>query len=130
MTVKNEKELGEALKQNQNYIEVEGDLCKKVIKIKATGPVAWAVCIAGLSIAVVAVIATIGSGGGGAPVTVPASTAGLLPAVAVFGGGSAGLSVASSSVLIAVAGGGVGALNKLRKYKIEKKDKKVILRRK
>lgn len=32
-----EKELGKALKEGQDTIEIEFDLCKKVIKIKAIG---------------------------------------------------------------------------------------------
>ena len=36
MKVSNEKELGIALEQNQDSIEIEGDLSKKVIKIKVT----------------------------------------------------------------------------------------------
>jgi len=41
MTVTNEKELGEAIKNGQDYIEVEGDLVKKVFKCKANGKVVW-----------------------------------------------------------------------------------------
>ena len=36
MKIKTEKELGEALKNDQDRIEIEGDLSRKVIKIKAT----------------------------------------------------------------------------------------------
>lgn len=41
-TVKTSKELGEAIKSNEDYIYVEGDLKNKVIRIKATGKIAWA----------------------------------------------------------------------------------------
>ncbi|WP_332405986.1 hypothetical protein, partial [Vibrio metschnikovii] len=43
MTISNEADLGEALKREQDTIEIEGDLKNKVLKIKATGKVAWAV---------------------------------------------------------------------------------------
>jgi len=43
MLVTNEKELGEAIKNGQDYIEVEGDLVNKVFKIKASGKVVWGI---------------------------------------------------------------------------------------
>lgn len=116
MAIKTEEELGEALKNNQDEIEIEGDLTKKVLRIKATGAVAWAIAIGAIGIAVAIVI---GSGGTGAPVS------GIVGVGAVS---ILGVSTASSAVLIAVAAGGVGALNSLRKYKIvSKSDNKVVL---
>ena len=106
MTIRTEKELGEALKKEQDTIEIEGDLQKKVLKIKATGKVAWAIAIGAIGIAVVV---TLGTGGAGAP----ASGIVGLGAVSVLG-----LPAALSAVSIAVAAGGVGALNSLRKYKV------------
>lgn len=38
--VRTEKELAESLKQNDDTIIVEGDICEKVIRIKATGRIA------------------------------------------------------------------------------------------
>lgn len=118
MIISTEKELGEALKNYQDSIEIEGDLSKKVIKIKAIGKVAWAVAIGAIGIAV---IITVGSGDTAAP------AAGIvgIGAVSVLG-----VSVATSAVAIAVAAGSVGALNSLRKYKIvSKRGNKVVLRR-
>lgn len=40
MKVNNEKELGKALHDEEDSIEIEGDLSNKVIRIKATGKVA------------------------------------------------------------------------------------------
>ena len=118
MAISTEKELGEALKNNQVSIEIEGDLSKKVLKIKATGTVAWAVAIGAIGIAVVI---TVGSGGTAAPA---AGVVGI-GAVSVLG-----ISAATSAVAIAVAAGGVGALNSLRQYKIVSKgDNKVVLSR-
>lgn len=116
MTIKTEEELGEALKNNQDEIEIEGDLTKKIIRIKATGSVAWAIAIGAIG---VAVVFTLGSGGTAAPVS------------AIVGVGAVsilGVATASSAVLIAVAAGSVGALNSLRKYKIvSKSDNKIIM---
>lgn len=106
MAIFSEKELGEALKNEQDTIEIEGDLKKKVLRIKATGKVAWAVAIGAIG---VAVFIALGSGGTAAP----ASGFIGIGAVSVLG-----LSAATSSVAIAIAAGGVGALNTLRKYKI------------
>ena len=106
MSITTEKELGEALKNDQDTIEIEGDLTTKVLKIKATGKVAWAVAIGAIGIAVAI---TLGSGGTAAP------AAGIvgIGAVSVLGA-----SVATSAVAIAIAAGGIGALNPLRKYKV------------
>lgn len=106
MKVNDEKTLGIALKNHQETIEIEGDLQKKVLRIKATGKVSWAVALGAIGIAVVVVI---GSGGAAAPVS----------GIIGFGAVSVlGVSTATSAVLIAIAAGGVGALNSLRKYKI------------
>jgi hypothetical protein len=106
MAIHTEKDLGEALKIEQDTIEIEGDLKKKVLRIKATGKVAWVVAIGAIG---VAVVIAVGSGGAGTP----ASAVIGIGAVSVLG-----LSAATSAVAIALAAGGVGALNTLRKYKI------------
>lgn len=111
MKIRTEKELGEALKNDQDRIEIEGDLSKKVIKIKATGKVAWAIAAGAIAVAVIAVLATPATGGASNAahfIAVPAAAATL------------GASVASSAFAIAVAAGGIGALNKLRSYSLEK----------
>lgn len=124
--VRTEAELGEALKNNEECIEIEGDLARKTFKIRATGKVAWAVCIGAIGIATYSVVATVGTGGASAPVT--ATTAGLTAATTttVLGG-----AVTYSAIAIAVAAGGVGALNKLRKYKqVSYENNRLILQRK
>ena len=122
----NEKDLGKALKEDQDYIEIEGDLKEKVVKIKAKGNVAWAAAAIGLTLAITALIATIGTGGGGAPAGVPAGLIGMSAASAALGPALAG-----SAVLIGAGGGGIGALNKLRKYKIKEisKDKAILYKK-
>jgi len=117
--VASESDLGDALKSNADTIVIEGDLVKKVIRIRATGKIAWVIAIAAIAIAVGIAIA---SGGAGAPA-----------AVAVGGGaiGILGLPTALAAVAIAVAAGGVGALNRLRTYKqIERTGDRLVLKRK
>ena len=123
--VTNEKDLGKALSNKQDEIIIEGDIVKKVFKIKAKGKVAWAIAFAAIVVAVAAVIATIGSGGAASPASVPAKLIGGTAAASVLG-----LSTAKSAVLIAVAAGSASSLNTLRKYKlIEKSNSKAILRK-
>ncbi|WP_299022860.1 hypothetical protein [uncultured Photobacterium sp.] len=118
MTVYTEKDLGKALKDELDTIEIEGDLTKKVLRIKATGKVAWAIAIGAIGIAVTILIS---SGGTGAPVS------GLVGFGAVSVLGSA---TSVSAVSIAVAAGGVSALNSLRRYRVvEQSGKKVVLKR-
>ena len=108
------EELGKAIKNKEDTIEIEGDLKNQVIRIKATGKVAWGVCVVSLGVAVIAYL------------SIPAATAGATPvggAVSALSGGSA----AVPAVMIGVAAGGIGALNTLRdKYKIVEKNKKCI----
>jgi hypothetical protein len=118
MTVRTEEELADAIKNDEETIEIEGDLKNKTLKIKATGKVAWIVAIGAISVAVAATLAT-----GGA--AAPASGIIGVGAVSVLG-----LPAATTAVMIAIAAGGVGVLNKLRSYKIiENTDEKLVLRR-
>lgn len=49
---KTAKELSEAIKEETDVIEVEGDLSNKIVRIKVTGKVAWAVCAVSLAAAI------------------------------------------------------------------------------
>lgn len=131
--VKTSKELGQAIKEEKETIEIEGDLAAKVVRIKATGKVAWGVAAAALGIGVFAIVhaphATV--------VTAPAG--GVGGAISFTGGavstGTAGAILgpaAITALTVAVAAGGIGALTTLRnKYKIDSKEKnKLILKRK
>ena len=125
-----EKELSAAIKSKKDEILIEGDLKEHVIRIKATGKVAWTVCAGSLAAAIAFYIAT------------PAATVAATPAGggAALLGGTAMTAVAATAlgsaavpaVLIGVAAGGVGALTTLRnKYKIvEKGEKYLKLKRK
>ena len=110
MVINNEDDLGDALNKNDDTIEIEGDLAKKVFKIKATGKAAWIIAIAAIGVAVGLAVPTGGTNG-------------------IIGAGAItvlGLPAATS----AVAAGGIGALNKLRRYKvIERNDNLLILKR-
>ena len=125
-----EKELAEAIKNEENEIVIEGDLSNKVIRIKATGAVAWGACVVGIGAVVALTIATVGSGGTATPITLPILGTTLLT-TAPIAVTTMGLPAAVSAVGIAVAGGGVGILNQLRDYKMVRISKnKVILYRK
>lgn len=121
-----EKELGEALKRGDSTIEVELDLKNKVLKIKALEKGAWVLCVTAIGVAVVCGVVTISTAG---TATVPSAFV-ATPAVATAAG-FLGMPTAISAIGIAIAGGGVGALNKLRGYRIEKvSDEKIILHKK
>ena len=47
--VKDEKELAQAIKNNVDYIEVEGGIKDFFIKVKGTGKIAWTLCIGSVS---------------------------------------------------------------------------------
>lgn len=119
MSVKNEKELAQAIKNGDDYIEVEGDLAKKTLKIKATGKVAWAIAIGGIGVATVAILTlpatTVATGGVGVLAKGFVTTGAGATAAGVLG-----IPTAITAISIAVAAGGVGVLNKLRNYKLEK----------
>jgi len=118
-TVSTAAALGAALKEEQDEIEIEGDLVRRIIRIKATGNVAWAVAIGAIAVAVVALLAAPATGG----TSVPAGMAALAPAAVALEGGAIaleGMVVATCAVAIAIAAGGIGALNSLRKYKMTK----------
>ncbi|MCC7706005.1 hypothetical protein IGS59_27540 [Janthinobacterium sp. GW460P] len=112
LAINNEKDLGEAIKNGQDTIEIEGDLGKKVVRIKATGNVAWLVAFGAIMVAVVGILY---------PVPEP-TTQVVTKAFAFTSAGAAvtilGAGATATAISIAVAAGGVSALNKLRKYKI------------
>lgn len=137
-TVRNSKELGNAIKDGEDYIYVEGDLKNRVIRIKATGKIAWALAAGSLAAAVTCYLAI-------PTTTTVSSVAG--PAGTIAGGAIPFTgSVISSTVVISALGtkaaivalgisiacGGVGGVISLRdKYEIESKsDKGLVLKRK
>ena len=99
--VSTEEELGEALKNKEDTIEITGDLAKKTIKLRATGKVAWAIAFAAIGIAAYAAIVAIPTGGTSAAISAFAAPA----AVGILGGAAT-----YTAIAIAVAAGGVSAL--------------------
>lgn len=126
----NNDELNAAMKSGANTNEIEGDLVKKVIRLKATGNVAWAIALGCIGLAVIALItslpATVATGGLATPAEALVVSSAVAPAVAILG-----LDVAMMAVGLAVAAGGVGALTRLRSdYKIiEQAPDRVVLQK-
>lgn len=133
MLVTNEKELGKALNDNVDEIEIEANLRKKVIKIKAKGKVAWVIAIGSISLAVPLVMVTVMSAGTATPITAPAAVGALAGATGVLGVGAtfSAVSIAAGAVIAAGSvSAGVAALNKLRKYKMTDYGDRLVLTRK
>lgn len=123
--IRTEKELADAMKRGDEYIEIEGDLVNKVVKIRAVGKVSWAVAIGAIGLAVYGAVVTLGSGGAAAPAG--AAGFGVAPAaIAVLGTGAT-----YSAIAIAIAAGGVGVLTSLRGYvEVENSANKLVLKKK
>ena len=125
---KTAKELSEAIKEETDLIEVEGDLSNKVVRIKVTGKVAWAVCAVSLAAAISFAIAA-----GATAAFPPVGGANALAFTAAMGTVAGVLGTAAGPALaIGVAAGGIGALTALRnRYSIVKKEMgSVILKKK
>ena len=125
---KTAKELSEAIKEETDVIEVEGDLSNKVVRIKVTGKVAWGVCAAALTAAIGFAIAA-----GATAAVPPVGGAHLVGFTAAMGTSASILgSAAGPALAIGIAAGGIGALTALRnRYSIVKNEKgSVILKKK
>lgn len=122
-TVSTVKELGTAISNNENNIIIEGKLGNAVIKINAVGPVAWSIAIGAIGVAVAGIVVTGGTGGPGAPVGVASEIVAAPVLVTTLGSAS----TATTAIGIAVAGGGVGVLTSMRKYKAKREGSKVVL---
>lgn len=118
MAIFTEKELAEALKNNQESIEITGDLRDRVVRIKATGIVSWAVVIGAIGIAALVAVKS----------TDKAEHAtGIIGFAAIS---VLGAPAATSAVAIALAAGSIGVLTTLRKYKIvSQSENRILLRR-
>ena len=119
------RELAEAIAKKQESFEINGDLIEKVLKIKNAGTIAWAVALVAISFATAAALATTKIGKITTPITLPLVTFSAIGAIPILG-----VSATTTAVEIAVAFGGVNALNTLRKYKIiENSEDKLVLRK-
>jgi hypothetical protein len=108
-----EKELADAVKSGASTIEIEGDLAKKVVKIRATGPVAWGLVAASLAGGYMFLKLT---------ATVPVPQAKMAFAAASAGSGAAaltilGVSASATAFALTRAYGGAEGLKKIRAYK-------------
>ena len=124
-TVSTAKELGTALSNNENKIVIEGSLGDAVITINAIGPVAWAVAIGAIGVAIAGIVITAGTAGVGAPVGVASEALATPALIATLGSAS----TATTAIGIAAAGGGVGALSSMRRYKARREGGNVVLTR-
>lgn len=137
MKVNNEKELGAAVYNKEDTIEIEGNLAKKTFKIKATGKVAWGVCIGAIVIGMTAtlmmpipdpakpiegVVVVTSYGIAGVILGSAAITAGTIGIAGAFAAGAKGKSIIPKAKEI---------LQALREYRItEKSDNRLVLKRK
>lgn len=100
--VSSSKELGKALKEEKDEIEIVGDLKTKVVRIKATGKVAWVIAFGAITVAVISALS--------------ANPAG--EAIAITSGGAAvtvlGGATATAAIIIAVSAGSAKILTSLR----------------
>ena len=127
MAINNEKDLAEEIKNERDTIEIEGDLANEIVKIKATGKVAWAIAFGAIGIAAGAAYITL------TPSPDPV-TKGLAPATGIAVGGAAvailGVSTTTAAIALVKAAGSISVLTKLRSYKvISQRDNRVILKR-
>ena len=100
------KELGQAIKEEKDTIVVEGDLTKKVIRIKATGKVSWAIAAGAIGVGVFAIlhapaatVATAPVGGAGGVISFTGGAVSTGAAGAILG------PAAITAITIAVAAG-------------------------
>jgi hypothetical protein len=120
MKVSTEEELGKAIKDGENYIEVEHNLRDKVTKIKAVGNVAWPIAFGALVVlcaSAYVIVAPPGANLVGPPAAL--GSAGI--AIAILG-----LAATVAAVKIAYSGSGTSTLTTLREYKM-KKDKDTLI---
>ena len=122
-TVSTAKELGTAISNNDNQIIIEGSLGDAVITINAIGPVAWAVAIGAIGVAIAGIVVTAGTAGAGAPVGLVSEGLAAPALIATLGSAS----TATTAIGIAAAGGGVGVLSSMRRYKAKREGCKVVL---
>lgn len=118
----NEKELAKALRIDEPVIELRNGLAHKTRKLLAIGFTLWCVCMSLLAVTVVSLLMMPAAPG---PFAIASLVAGT-PAAGIMG-----TSTATTAIMIALAGGGVGTLHKIRRYHlIDCDENHIILRRK
>lgn len=122
MTVDNTKDLGSAIERGEEEIIIEGDLGKKIIRIKATGKVAFIIAIGAVACALVVAVSAPATGPGAPAMGVIATTS-ASAAVGVWG-----LATTVAAISLCIGTGSTIVLKKLYKeYKITKKTSKSIM---
>lgn len=111
--VKDEVQLGIALKNNEKQIDIEGELVQRVLTIKHTSEIPWAMALGAVTVP----ITTLTLMGPYRKVSF-----GLHSYTAPTAIGIIGAKATETAIEIGVSGGGVSALNKLRSYKIASQD--------
>lgn len=116
-TVRTEEEYATAVNNEEDSIEVVGDLRNKILKIKATGSVAWGIAFAAIVVAVGMAMTGVG---------IPVAATSALGATAIIGTGTT-----TAAIAIAVAAGGTAVLTSTRDdYEIvEQNSKRLVLKR-
>lgn len=126
-TVFTAKELGEALKNNEDTIEIQGNLVTKTVRIRATGKVAWVVAFGAIGVAFYSIVTAPAS----APATGGSAQMAGFTAAGIGAASTLGASTTATAIAIAVAAGGIGSLTSLRKYKeISRSEDRLVLKRK
>ena len=122
MAITDEKELRDALQAGTDSIEIEGNLKDRVVRIKASGKVAWVIALGAIVIAVIVALSHTLANINNANKVLMESPA-LAPHL--------GLSIVWILLGIAVVAIIVAMLNKFRNYKLEKvSNTRIILRKK
>lgn len=122
MAITDEKELRQALQAGTDSIEIEGNLKDKVVRIKASGKVAWVIALGAIAVAVIVALShTLANINNANKVLMESPTS--APHL--------GLSIVWILLGIAVVAIIVAMLNKFRGYKLEKvSNTRIILRKK
>lgn len=109
MKVNDEKGLGEAIRKNERTIDIHGSIAPRIKRLHDLDRVLYCMCLMCLAIAVVALMQMPATGGGMLPLSFVTGT----PAAAILG-----VPTAKTAALVAVSGGGISTLKRLRRYKL------------
>lgn len=113
LVVKDARELGKALKKGEKQISIEGELVQRVLTIKHTSEIPWAMALGAVTVP----ITTLTLMGPYRRVSFGLHTYTAPTAIGIIGA-----KATETAIEVGVAGGGVSALNKLRSYKIQNQD--------
>jgi hypothetical protein len=108
--ISTDKALVDAIQSKQNTIEIEGDLAEHVAIILSTKTIPWSAALVSITVALSAFVTSAGT---------------AAPVSGVVGSGAAailGLKTTLCAIDIALEAKGVGVLNRLREYKVVKKE--------